>query len=142
MDVSEIIKYGPDYAILRKSNTFPIVNRGSDIDILVKDIPEWLDYLHTIIRRYPGKLVSYELGSHHSQADYYEDGFYLKFDLYSRYISQLFTDDVFKSVCLDGEFLVAHAPMNRLSKCYEHHKYGKSKYCEYEKYFKDLSKYL
>ncbi len=142
MNLTKIIKAAPEYVILRMSPEFPWIKRGQDIDLLVKSIPEWTDFLSDYMRQFPGKIVTYGLDETHWQIDYYEQGFLFKWDLYSHYISDKYVHDTFKTAHVDPMgFIVPAIKMNRISKCFELLKYGKHKYFEFEQYRDDLKEY-
>ena len=142
MDVSRIIEQAPDYIIMRMSPEFPKVERGRDIDLLVKDIEAWVFYLKYMVKDLPGQVVAYPLTPDHYQVDYYDKGFYLKWDLYKHYISFRYVDDTWKTKrIIQDRFIVPSVRMDRISKCYECIHHGKSKYAEYEKYKDQLHEY-
>lgn len=142
MDISEIIINGPDYIVLRRSQQFPNIERGQDIDLLVKSIDDWVFYLKVSLRQFGGQCVNYPLNDNHHQLDFYLDGFHHKYDLFTFYVSHEFTNDLWNDRrVIERKYYVPSIRHERIAKCYEYMTYGKSKYAEYEQFKDQLHDY-
>ena len=134
-----------DYiAILRMSPEFPSYKARSDIDVLCSPGGYAIDDL---IRLLP--LTRINKSPTQVQLDYVVDGkLDLKFDLYTRVISEQFTHDLFMSSVtkmIDGyPYYVPSDDFNGMLKCYEFVKQPirKNKYADFVKYKPLLYSYL
>jgi len=132
LKIKQIFENAPDYVIVRCPEGWPDYVEYSDIDILVKDINAWITYLKPYCQR---KIIK---SGFHIQMDYMKNGkLSLKFDLYSRYISDKYMSEAFTYKEKDNGFYVVSERLNNVSKCYEYLTYDKNKHKEFIKY-KDL----
>lgn len=124
----------PTYMIMRRSPEFPEYTKGSDVDILVEDMDQWLCHLGM---RLTGHTL-YAISETHKQVDHWDDGLDIKFDLYSQHISLPFTIMAIATAQkknLGGfYFSVANAEVDGILKCYEWIHNGKQKYRGYQNY--------
>ena len=152
MNLLEVFKDCPEYAIMKIRGIFPSWEKGQDIDIVCKDLDVVVDYLSEYPLRDSVCRVTHRSPRHvHFDVLDDKDQIDLRFDLYLEFISPKFTEDI-----LDQRMIVQY--MNRKSgeivdvwitsyhqdiliKCWEYCTNGKLKYKNYAKYKDGLDAY-
>ncbi len=141
LNLGQIFKDAPTYVIMRRSPDFPNYYRGQDIDILCASMEDMTNHIiHQILN-----LTQYFISADHIQLDHYQDGFDLKFDIYSHHISAKLTNEILATrfpMRIQGEtFSYPQPEMDEILKCYEWMTNGKEKYRSYGRHVEKLREY-
>jgi len=152
INLLEVFKDMPEYAIMKIRGTFPHYDKGQDIDIVCRD----LDKVSKYLSKYFWGGVNYRVmhrGGNHIHFDILNDNcqIELRFDLYSEFISLKLTKDILdqrmdvKYKDREGgdiaDIYIASYHQDILIKCWEYYTNGKRKYKDYVKYKDRLDAY-
>lgn len=146
LNLGEILKHAPEHLIMRRSGSFPNYYRGQDVDILCIDIQAMMDHIKPFLPNF----TVYPISQTHIQLDHWDNGLDIKFDFYSRHISNRLTEEALStkvellSIQAGQEaqkFFVPTGEMENILKCYEWLRNKKAKYISYAKYEHLLKSY-
>lgn len=146
LNLGEILPTAPIHVVMRRPKLFPYYEPGTDIDLLVMDMGKMIAHLS----RYLPNYTRYVISSTHIQIDHWGSPgqLDLKFDLYSRHISNKMTDEILATrttIDFGMDRTTFHVPdpeMDNLLKCYEYIENRKAKYINFAKYEPLLKPYL
>lgn len=146
IDLLEIFKDCPEYAIMKIRGNFPEYKHGQDIDVVCSYLNSTYMYL---VQVFTNKFFDINHRSvAHTHFDVLDSNgrIELRFDLYSEFISKKFTEDILDHKMQvkygDIDIWIAGYHEDILIKSWEYHTNGKQKYKDYAKYREGLNPYL
>ena len=142
MNILDILRDCPEYAIMKIRDNFPAYTKGQDIDIACRDIEAvrvhisrklW-DKCDFKVTERSDKHIHFDVLTDNNQID-------LRFDLYSEFISERLTKELLDNRERAGCVYVASTFYDGMVKCYEYLENGKKKYKSHGGFRKQLDSY-
>ena len=97
MDLLEVFKNMPEYVLIKIRDNFPEYKKGQDMDIICKDVNGVVYYLKEYFYdKYIINISSSSLNHFHFDCLDKKGKLDLRFDIYGKFISEKFTEEILK----------------------------------------------
>jgi len=142
MDLLEVFKNMPEYVLIKIRDNFPEYKKGQDMDIICKDVNGVVYYLKEYFYdKYIINISSSSLNHFHFDCLDKKGKLDLRFDIYGKFISEKFTEEILKHKEIMGNVYIPLPAYEGIIKCWEYLHNGKEKYRDYITFEKTLQEY-